>query len=143
CFAHQAECARIELRFGDGVVQQTRACEQRDEVSGKAIDVVFDAAVWLDLLRGKIRYALREILVFGSEEWEFCDQAVHWWLLKLCFALRDKRLVCFAIIRMLHTDRLRLSFAFERRLEVHVQLAIEHLLRLANRERWSTREPLR
>src|SRR5262250_421517 len=55
-------------------------------------------------------------------------------LAKLCFTLRHKRLISLAIVRMLHTDRLSLCFTVQRCLEVHVQLAIEHLLSLGQRE---------
>ena len=47
--------------------------------------------------------------------------------LELCFALFDKRGVCFFKIRMLHAQGLRDSFGFERRFESHVHFPIEHL----------------
>ena len=48
----------------------------------------------------------------------------------------------FAIIRMLHADRLGLGFALERSLQIHVQLAIEHLFCLAECEGWTASESL-
>jgi len=41
---------------------------------------------------------------------------------------------------MLHTDRLRLRFALECGLEIHVKLAVKHLFRFAESECRSTRE---
>src|ERR1051325_450059 len=60
--------------------------------------------------------------------------------LKVCFTFCDKRFVGFAIIRMLHADRLRLRFALERVEQIHIKLAVEHLFGLAECERWTTRE---
>src|ERR1043165_2486727 len=59
---------------------------------------------------------------------------------KLCFTFCDKRFVGFAIIRMLHADRLRLRFALERVEQIHIKLAVEHLFGLAECERWTTLE---
>src|SRR5687767_354348 len=65
------------------------------------------------------------------------------YLFKLCLSLRDKSLVSFTIIRMLHADRLRLGFGFERRFEIHVELAIQHLFRLRQCERRPACQSLR
>src|SRR5215212_2536385 len=61
-------------------------------------------------------------------------------LLKLRVTLRDKCFVCFAIIRMLHADGLCLRFAFECRLKIHVELAIEHPFCFAESECGSARQ---
>ena len=43
---------------------------------------------------------------------------------------------------MLHTDRLGLRFTLQRGFKVQVEFAIQHLFRLAERERWSKRQAL-
>src|SRR5688572_32704886 len=63
--------------------------------------------------------------------------------LKLCFAFCDKSLIGFAVIGMLHANRLRLSFTLERRVEIHVELAIQHLFRFRQGECRTACESLR
>ena len=43
---------------------------------------------------------------------------------------------------MLHADGLRLGFAFESGLEIHMQFAVEHLFCFGDCETWTTRQPL-
>src|ERR1051326_2034340 len=57
---------------------------------------------------------------------------------ELCFSLRHESVVRFAIVRVLHTDRLRLGFALESGQYIHIEFAVQHLLGLANGERWTT-----
>src|SRR5256885_2839416 len=47
--------------------------------------------------------------------------------LELCFALFDKRGVCFFKIRRLHAQRLRKCFSFESSFKTHVHFSIQHL----------------
>ena len=59
--------------FGDCVVQKPGLSQQADEVSRESFNVVFDRRARLDLLCDKLRDALREIAVFGSEEGKLGD----------------------------------------------------------------------
>src|SRR2546429_4946271 len=50
--------------------------------------------------------------------------------LELCFALFDKRGVCFFKIRRLHAQGLRNCFSFESSFKTHVHFSIQHLFSL-------------
>src|SRR3954471_5460239 len=53
----------------------------------------------------------------------------HLSLSKSWFSLLHESFVGFTVIRMLHAQALSLRFPFERRVEAHVHLAVEHLFR--------------
>src|SRR5438105_4962337 len=64
----------------------------------------------------------------------------HLSLSKSWFSLLYESFVGFTVIRMLHAQALSLRFPFERCVEAHVHLAVEHLFRHRESERRATRQ---
>src|SRR6266581_5001094 len=136
--ANQTDRPDIKPRFRGGycMAQHTGLGEQAYVLACALVCIALFDGAGFNLAPGKASDTGCQAAVLRLEEGCLVDEGIHDLplecakLLELRLSLLNKRSVCLAKVRMLRADGLGLRFALERRFQVHIKLAIQHLFGL-------------